>query len=57
MPVIQKRVYGKNGKVYAQYRINISQKIIESLSWDANDEIEFVLDNGNLICKNLSKKE
>lgn len=54
MPVIQKREYGKNGTIYSQYRLNIPQKIIELLRWDANDEIEFVLDNGKLVCKNTT---
>jgi len=61
MVVIQRREYGKNGVLYTQYRLNIPQKIIESLRWDANDEIEFILDDSNydvkLVCKNLSKKQ
>ncbi len=62
MVVIQKREYGKNGTIYSQYRLNIPQKIIDSLKWNYLDEIEFVIDdsNGNgklivsLICKNIT---
>lgn len=54
MPTIQERKYGKNGAIYSQYRINISQKIIESLGWSGNDEIEIIIKNGKIICKNLS---
>ena len=55
MPTIQKRDYGKNGKIYSQYRINVSQKIMDSLNWKGNDEIEIIVKNGKLVCKNLSK--
>jgi len=56
MPIIQKREYGKNGTIYYQYRLNIPQKIIDSLRWDYLDEIEFVIKDKKLICKNISKR-
>ena len=55
MPVIQKREYGKNGTTYSQYRINVSQKIIESLNWKGNDTIEMIIQDGKLVCKKLSE--
>ena len=55
MPSIQKRDYGKNGVTYSQYRINVSQKIMESLGWEGNDQLELNILDGKLVCKNLSK--
>ena len=55
MPVIQKREYGKNDTIYSQYRLNIPQKIIDLLRWDGNDEIDYTIHDGKLICKNITK--
>jgi len=57
LPTIQKRDYGKNGSVYSQYRINVSQKLMDSLGWNGNDELELLINNGKLVCKNLSIKK
>jgi len=58
MVVIQKREYGKNGTIYYQYRLNIPQKIINSLRWNGNDEIDYTIHDGklivSLICKNIT---
>lgn len=55
MPRLQKREYGKNGVFYAQYRITISQKIIDNLEWNGDDEIDLDINNGKLVCENTSK--
>lgn len=55
LPTIQKRKYGKNGTIYFQYRINVSQLLIETLSWKGSDKVELFIKKGELICKNLSK--
>ncbi len=55
MPVIQKREYGKNGAIYAQYRLNIPRHIIDLLRWNANDELDFFIVDGKLVCKNITK--
>ncbi len=61
MPVIQKREYGKNGAIYSQYRLNIPRHIIDLLCWNGNDELDFFIVDGKLVCKNIthtqSKKE
>ena len=54
MVVIQKREYGKNGTTYSQYRLNIPQKIIDLLKWNYLDEIDFLIINGELVCKNIT---
>ena len=56
LPTIQKRDYGKNGVIYSQYRLNISQKKMEELGWKGNDEVELFIEKGKLVCKNLSQK-
>ena len=56
MVVIQRREYGKNGTIYSQYRLNIPQKIIDSLRWNGNDELDLFIHDGKLVCKNITKK-
>ena len=57
MPRLQEREYEKNGVMYAQYRITISQKKIDELRWKGNDEIDLDINDGKLICENLSKSD
>jgi len=56
MVTLQERSYKKNGVEYLQFRINISQKIIDSLNWNGNDSLELIIDNGNIIVQNKFKK-
>ncbi len=53
---LQKRKYGKNGAIYVQYRINVSQENIEELRWEGNDKLEFTIKDGNLIYKLVDSK-
>jgi len=57
LPVIQRREYGKNGTIYSQYRLNIPQKIFNSLRWNEIDEIELIIVGNDLICKNVTKSQ
>jgi|APSaa5957512535_1039671.scaffolds.fasta_scaffold11067_2 hypothetical protein len=53
---LQERNYKKNGVEYTQYRITISQKIVESLNWNGNDSLELITKDGTIIVKNQMKK-
>jgi len=44
MVTLQERSYKKNGVEYLQFRINISQKIIDSLNWNGNDSLELIME-------------
>ena len=55
MPIIQKREYGKNGITYYQYRITISQEIIDLVGWNKGDEIELIINGVEIICRNRAK--
>lgn len=54
---LQERSYKKNGVEYLQFRINISQKIIDSLNWNGNDSLELIIKDGNIIVQNKMKKK
>ena len=56
MITLQERTYRKNGVEYLQYRINISQKIVDSLNWKGNDSLELVISDGKIIIQNKTKK-
>lgn len=55
MVKIQKREYGISGITYYQYRLHIPNKIFDLLRWDDTNEIELIIKDGNLICKNITK--
>ena len=57
MVTLQKRSYRKNGTKYFQFRITISEKIIDSLNWDGNDSLELIVKDGMIIVKNQTKKK
>ncbi len=57
MPVIQKREYDINGVTYYQYRLNIPTKTIDLLRWDNSMLIEFIINDGNLVCRKISSKQ
>ena len=52
---LQERNYKKNGVEYTQYRINVSQKIVDTLGWKGSDLLELVTKDGTIIVKNQSK--
>lgn len=54
MPIIQRREYGKNGTIYSQYRLNIPQKIIDSLRWNGNDEVILRVVNDELVVSQIT---
>lgn len=56
MVTLQERSYSKNGVEYLQFRINISQKIVDSLNWNGNDSLELIIKDGNIIVQNKMKK-
>jgi len=56
MVTLQKRSYRKNGEMYLQFRITISEKIIDSLNWKGNDKLELIIKDGTIIVKNQMKK-
>ena len=56
MVTLQERSYKKNGNKYLQFRINISQKIVENLNWNGNDSLELIIKEGMIIVKNQTKK-
>jgi len=55
MVTLQERSYRKNGVEYLQFRINISQKIIDSLNWNGDDSLELIIKDGNIIVQNKMK--
>ena len=57
MVTLQERTYRKNGVEYLQFRINISQKIVDSLNWNGNDLLELIIKDGNIIVQNQRKKK
>ena len=56
MVTLQERSYKKNGNEYLQFRITISEKIIDSLNWNGNDKLELIVNNGTIIVKNQTKR-
>ena len=57
MVTLQERSYSKNGVEYLQFRINISQKTVDSLNWKGNDSLELIIKDGNIIVQNKMKKK